>query len=367
MNLLVALHPIDGERVPANSGGVGTNGNQLKVVKGAPSAQEIADIIKKFPEPSNTAFYANLSELDKLFDGKEPKIKQQVAKSIMKAFDNPISAEYFSKKISDNILTSGNSATHGAKFVEIMVKYPELNEGIIKGSLSDKKDGLYQEFKELGFDEPDSCPYNIKDKEALSYAFTDPNSDRMAIGRKNEANVTTQMKEQRRIKKGPLYDKLKAEFAKLNGKNLDDYTHFTQLKLCYTKDCGPGEYTMIDDAYLHKNGNNVDVIICDTKLTKDAPWTSNQQNNIDLLNGTACTTNRDVQLNPPPIYSIKGNDKKKGSFKGEDDEYLKEFIGVKNPTPSYPNPTINISAVLKLECNGSANGIVTNIINVKKP
>ena len=242
-----------------------------------------------------------------------------------------------------------------------MIKYPELNDAFIKGSISKDKVGLYEEFKELGFDEPDSCPYNTKDHEALSYAFTDPDIDRMTVGRKNETNVTTQVKEQRIKKQGSLYTMLKAEFAKLNGKNLDDYTHFTQLKLCYTKDCGPGEYTMIDDAYLHKNGNSVDVIICDTKLSSNAPWTSNQQNNIDLKNGTACTTNRGVKLNPPPSYSFKGKDTKVGSLI-ENDKTLKEFKGTKNPTPQNPNPTISISAVLKLECNGSANGVVTNII-----
>jgi hypothetical protein len=170
------------------------------------------------------------------------------------------------------------------------------------------------------------------------------------------------MKNQLLAKKGPLYDKLDTEFKQLkdiNGnptpKNINDYTHFPQLKLCYTAACGKGEFTMIDDAFLHKSGGKVDIIICDTKLSAAAPFTSNQQNNIDLKNNKQCTTKTGAVLSPPPVYSLKGKDDKAGTTNSNS-------TGIKELKDFKVSTTVTVSAVMKLECNGSANGVVNKII-----
>ena len=62
--LLVSLHPIDAERTHVNTGGIGSNGNQVKEIKGTPSAQHLADVISKFPDPaSNPKFFKNLEDM----------------------------------------------------------------------------------------------------------------------------------------------------------------------------------------------------------------------------------------------------------------------------------------------------------------
>ena len=100
----------------------------------------------------------------------------------------------------------------------------------------------------------------------------------------------------------------------------------------------------------------VDIIGCDTKLTSNAPWTANQNANLQLRdkkNVLNKSTTPPKTLTPADLkYEIRGDNKKEG---------IKDVANDKVQLKDFKNKQVTVSSILKLECDGTDAGNVTNI------